>query len=259
MLHSDTAKSPLGLDTYGSRSLAVGGVAIAMAADKVIEKAKLIAAHQFEAAPEDVQFEAGAFSVAGTPAKSVHIQELGFAAFAAHDLPDGMEPNLQEQVSFDPPNFAFPFGTHVAVVEIDTDTGGIELIDYVAVDDCGHQVNPMIVEGQLHGGIVQGVAQALFEEAVYDEDGNINNPSFMDYLVPSAMEVPSMQLDFTVTPSTTNPLGVKGAGEAGTIGSAAAVMNAVCDALSPYGVKDMDMPATPKRIWEAINSNGGAA
>ena len=259
VLHSDTAKSPLGLDTYGSRSLAVGGVAIAMAADKVIEKAKLIAAHQFEAAPEDAQFEAGAFSVAGTPAKSVHIQELGFAAFAAHDLPDGMEPNLNEQVSFDPPNFAFPFGTHVAVVEIDTETGGVELIDYVAVDDCGHQVNPMIVEGQLHGGIVQGVAQALFEEAVYDEDGNINNPSFMDYLVPSAMEVPSMQLDFTVTPSTTNPLGVKGAGEAGTIGSAAAVMNAVCDALSPYGVKDMDMPATPKRVWAAINSNGGAA
>ncbi len=264
VLHSDTAKSPLGLDTYGSRSLAVGGVAIAMAADKVIEKAKLIAAHQFEAAPEDVQFEAGAFSVAGTPSKSVHIQELGFAAFAAHDLPDGMEPNLQEQVSFDPPNFAFPFGTHACVVEIDTETGGVELIDYVAVDDCGHQVNPMIVEGQLHGGIVQGVAQALFEEAVYDEDGNINNPSFMDYLVPSAMEVPSMQLDYTVTPSTSNPLGVKGAGEAGTIGSAAAVMNAVCDALSPYGVKDMDMPATPKRIWEAIhsnanNSNGGAA
>ena len=263
VLHSDTAKSPLGLDTYGSRSLAVGGVAIAMAADKVIEKAKLIAAHQFEAAPEDVQFEAGAFSVAGTPSKSVHIQELGFAAFAAHDLPDGMEPNLQEQVSFDPPNFAFPFGTHACVVEIDTETGGIELIDYVGVDDCGHQVNPMIVEGQLHGGIVQGVAQALWEEAVYDEDGNINNPSFMDYLVPSAAEVPSISLDFTVTPSTSNPLGVKGAGEAGTIGSAAAVMNAVCDALSPYGVNDMDMPATPKRIFEAINAStnneGGAA
>ena len=263
VLHSDTAKSPLGLGTYGSRSLAVGGVAIAMAADKVIEKAKLIAAHQFEAAPEDVQFEAGAFSVAGTPSKSVHIQELGFAAFAAHDLPDGMEPNLQEQVSFDPPNFAFPFGTHACVVEIDTETGGIELIDYAGVDDCGHQVNPMIVEGQLHGGIVQGVAQALWEEAVYDEDGNINNPSFMDYLVPSAAEVPSISLDFTVTPSTSNPLGVKGAGEAGTIGSAAAVMNAVCDALAPYGVVDMDMPATPKRIFEAINAStnneGGAA
>ncbi|MGI9605829.1 MAG: xanthine dehydrogenase family protein molybdopterin-binding subunit [Acidimicrobiales bacterium] len=259
VLHSDTAKSPLGLDTYGSRSLAVGGVAIAMAADKIIEKAKLIAAHQFEAAPEDVEFDGGSFSVAGTPATSVHIQELGFAAFAAHNLPDGMEPNLQEQVSFDPPNFAFPFGTHVAVVEIDTGTGGIELITYVGVDDCGHQVNPLIVEGQVHGGIVQGVSQALWEEANYDEDGNITNPSFIDYLVPSAAEVPSITLDSTITPSTTNPLGVKGVGEAGTIGSAAAVMNAVCDALSPYGVTDMDMPATPQRIWEAINSNGGAA
>ncbi len=260
VLHSDTAKSPLGLDTYGSRSLAVGGVAIAMAADKVIEKAKLIAAHQFEAAPEDVEFESGSFSVAGTPAKSVHIQELGFAAFAAHDLPDGMEPNLQEQVSFDPPNFAFPFGTHVAVVEIDTGTGGVELIDYVAVDDCGTQVNPLIVEGQVHGGIVQGAAQALFEVANYDEDGNITNPSFMDYLVPSAAEMPSIQLDSTVTPSTSNPLGVKGVGEAGTIGSAAAVINAICDGLSPYGVTDMEMPATPQRVWQAINnSNGGAA
>ena len=259
VLHSDTAKSPLGLDTYGSRSLAVGGVAIAMAADKVIEKAKMIAAHQFEAAPEDVQFENGSFSVAGSPSTSVHIQELGFAAFAAHDLPDGMEPNLQEQVSFDPPNFAFPFGTHVAVVEIDTETGNVDLIDYIAVDDCGNQVNPLIVEGQVHGGIVQGAAQALFEEARYDEDGNMNNPSFMDYLVPSAAEMPSIQLDSTVTPSTSNPLGVKGVGEAGTIGSAAAVINAICDGLSPYGVSDIEMPATPKRVWEAINSNGGAA
>ncbi len=258
VLHSDTAKSPLGLDTYGSRSLAVGGVAIAMAADKVIEKAKLIAAHQFEAAPEDVEFESGAFSVAGTPSKSVHIQALGFAAFAAHDLPDGMEPNLQEQVSFDPPNFAFPFGTHVAVVEIDTDTGGVELINYIGVDDCGTQVNPLIVEGQVHGGIVQGAAQALFEVANYDEDGNITNPSFMDYLVPSAAEMPSIVLDSTVTPSTSNPLGVKGVGEAGTIGSAAAVINAICDALKPYGVTDIEMPATPQRIWEAMNSNGGA-
>jgi carbon-monoxide dehydrogenase large subunit len=259
VLHSDTAISPLGLDTYGSRSLAVGGVAIAMAADKIIDKARHIAAHQFEAAPEDVQFEAGSFSVAGTPSKSVHIQELGFAAFAAHDLPDGMEPNLQEQVSFDPPNFAFPFGTHVAVVEIDTETGGVELINYVGVDDCGIQVNPLIVEGQLHGGIVQGVSQALWEEAVYDSDGNPMNPSFLDYLVPSAAEVPSITLDATVTPSTSNPLGVKGVGEAGAIGSAAAVMSAVCDALKPYGVTDMTMPATPQKVWQAINSNGGAA
>jgi carbon-monoxide dehydrogenase large subunit len=257
VLHSDTAISPLGLDTYGSRSLAVGGVAIAMAADKVVEKARLIAAHQFEAAPEDVEFADGTFSVAGSPATSVTIQEISFAAFTAHDLPDGIEPNLQEQVTFDPPNFAFPFGTHVAAVEIDTVTGETRLRSYTAVDDCGNQVNPLIVEGQVHGGIVQGVAQALYEIADYDTDGNPTNPSFLNYLVPSAMEVPSMDLDFTVTPSTTNPLGVKGVGEAGTIGSAAAVINAVCDGLSPYGVTDIDMPATPRRVWEAIN--GGAS
>lgn len=261
VLHSDTAISPLGLDTYGSRSLAVGGVAIASACDKVVEKAKQIAAHQMEASADDLQFEAGAFTVSGSPDKQMAIQEIAFGAFTAHDLPDGMEPNLQEQVTFDPPNFVFPFGTHVCTVEIDEETGNVELLSYVAVDDCGTQINPMIVEGQLHGGIVQGVAQALWEEACYDEDGNLTNPSLMDYLVPSPTEVPSMVTDFTVTPSTSNPLGVKGAGEAGTISSAAAVMNAVVDALSPYGVRDMDMPATPQRVWRTINDakNGGAA
>ncbi len=259
VLHSDTALSPLGLDTYGSRSLSVGGVAIAMAADKVIEKARKIAAHQFEAAPEDVEFVDGSFSVAGTPSKSVHIQELGFAAFTAHDLPDGMEPNLQEQVSFDPPNFAFPFGTHVAVVEIDEDTGGVELIGYYAVDDCGNQVNPLIVEGQIHGGVVQGAAQALYEVAVYDDDANIINPSLMNYLVPSAAEMPSIVTDSTCTPSTTNPLGVKGVGEAGTIGSAAAVINAVVDALRPHGVTDIEMPASPMRVRRTIEQADGGA
>ncbi len=259
VLHSDTALSPLGLDTYGSRSLAVGGTAIAMAADKVIDKAKKIAAHQFEASVDDITFENGSFSVAGTPSKSVHIQELGFAAFTAHDLPDDMEPNLQEQVTFDPPNFAFPFGTHVAVVEVDEETGNVELIKYVAVDDCGNQVNPLIVEGQVHGGVVQGAAQALYEGAIYDEQGQITNPSLMDYLVPSAAEVPTIETDFTVTPSTTNQLGVKGVGEAGTIGSAACVINAVCDALSPHGISDIEMPASPWRVKRAIDAaNGGA-
>ena len=257
VLHSDTATSPLGLDTYGSRSLAVGGVAIAMAADKVIDKAKQIAAHQFEASVDDLVFEEGSFSVAGTPAKAVHIQELGFAAFAAHDLPDGMEPNLQEQVNFDPPNFAFPFGTHVAVVEVDEETGDVELVDYIAVDDCGNQVNPLIVEGQVHGGIVQGAAQALYEVAIYDDQAQITNPSLMDYLVPSAAEMPSIKVDSTVTPSTSNPLGVKGVGEAGTIGSAAAVINAVCDALSPHGITDLEMPATPWRVRRAIEAAEG--
>ncbi len=260
VLHSDTAISPLGLDTYGSRSLAVGGVAIAAACDKVIEKAKQIAAHGLEANPDDMQFEEGVFSVAGSPDQTVPIQEIAFGAFTAHDLPDGMEPNLQEQVSFDPPNFAFPFGSHVAVVDIDEDTGDVRLTDYIAVDDCGNQINPMIVEGQVHGGVVQGVAQALWEGVVYDEDGNCQNPSLLDYLVPSAAEVPNIRTDFTVTPSTSNQLGVKGVGEAGTIGSAAAVMNAICDGLSPYGINDMKMPASPQRVWKAINeAKGGAA
>ncbi len=263
VLHSDTAISPLGLDTYGSRSLAVGGVAISMACDKVVDKAKVIAAHLMEANVDDLVFENGAFSVAGTPAASTPIQAVAFAAFTAHNLPDGVEPNLQEQVTFDPPNFAFPFGTHVAVVEVDTETGGVRLVGYTAVDDCGTQINPLIVEGQVHGGIVQGVAQALWEGVHYDEDGIIKNPSLMDYLVPSAAEVPSIRTDSTVTPSTSNPLGVKGVGEAGTIGSAAAVMNAICDALSPFGIADLPMPASPQTVWRAVESaratTGGAS
>ncbi len=252
VLHSDTAISPLGLDTYGSRSLSVGGVAIAMACDKVVDKARLIAAHQLEANPDDLEFASGTFSVKGSPDKALPIQAIAFGAFTAHDLPDGMEPNLQEQVTFDPPNFAFPFGTHVCVVEVDEVTGDVELLSYTAIDDCGNQVNPMIVEGQIHGGIVQGVAQALWEGASYDADGNCHNPSFLDYLVPSAAEVPNMTTGFTVTPSTSNPLGVKGVGEAGTIGSAAATINAICDALSPYGITDMAMPASPQRVWKTI-------
>ena len=252
VLHSDTAISPLGLDTYGSRSLAVGGVAIAMACDKVIDKAREIAAHQLEANPDDLDFVGGSFAVRGSPDKAMPIQAVAFGAFTAHNLPDGMEPNLQEQVTFDPENFVFPFGTHVAVVEVDTDTGDVDLLSYTAIDDCGEQINPLIVEGQVHGGIVQGVAQALWEEASFDVDGNCRNPSMLDYLVPSAAEVPNITTGFTTTPSTTNPLGVKGVGEAGTIGSAAAVMNAICDALSPYGIKDMEMPATPRRVWKMI-------
>jgi carbon-monoxide dehydrogenase large subunit len=252
VLHSDTAISPTGLDTYGSRSLAVGGVAIEMAAGKVVDKARTIAAHQLEAAEEDVEFVGGQFQVRGTPAKAVPIQAIAFAAFTAHDLPDGVEPNLSAEVTYDPPNFTFPYGTHVAVVEVDTETGAVRLDRYVAVDDCGNQINPMIVEGQVHGGIVQGVAQALWEEAVYDEDGQLRNPTLIDYCVPSAAEVPSFELGSTVTPSPTNSMGVKGIGEAGTIGSAACVINAVVDALSPFGIDDVPMPATPHRVWSLI-------
>jgi carbon-monoxide dehydrogenase large subunit len=258
VLHSDTLISPIGMDTYGSRSLSVGGVAVDMAAQKVLDKAKVIAAHQLEANEDDLEFVSGEFRVKGTPTISVPIQAIAFAAFTAHDLPEGIEPNLSEQVTYDPPNFTFPFGTHVAVVEIDEETGGIRLIDYAAVDDCGNQVNPLIVNGQLHGGIVQGVAQALWEEAVYDDEGQLRNPTMLDYLVPSAAELPQFKLDSTVTPSPTNPLGVKGIGEAGTIGSAPAVINAVVDALSHLGVTDCLMPATPNRLWSMMAEARGA-
>jgi aerobic carbon-monoxide dehydrogenase large subunit len=259
VLHSDTAVSPYGLDTYGSRSLSVGGTAVYHATERVIDKARIIAAHQLEADEHDLELVDGAFRVKGTPSRQAALGDVAMAAFTAHDLPDGMEPNLEAQVSWDPPNFTFPFGTHIAVVEIDTDTGRVQLRDYVAVDDCGNQVNPLIVEGQVHGGILQGVAQALWEEAVYDDDGQLRTVNFGDYLVPSAVEAPHYTLDSTVTPSPTNPMGVKGIGEAGTIGSAAAVMNAVCDALAPFGIHDLAMPASPRRVWQAIQQAGGSA
>ena len=254
VLHSDTAVSPLGMDTYGSRSLSVGGTAIALAADRVVDKARLLAAHQLEVAPEDLDYERGTFSVRGSPARTVELGALAFAAFVAHDLPEGMEPNLEGSATFDPVNFTFPFGTHVAVVEVDTETGRVELVRYVAVDDCGNQVNPLIVDGQVHGGIAQGVGQALFEEAAYDEAGNLLTTTLADYLVPSAAELPSFRLGRTVTPSPSNALGVKGIGEAGTIASTPAVMNAVVDALAHLGVTSMDMPVTPERVWRAVRA-----
>ena len=256
VLHSDTAVAPNGMDSYGSRSLAVGGTAVYLAAEKVIAKARAIAAHQLEAAEEDLAFEGGTFSVRGTPTKAMPLAAVAFEAFSAHNLPDGMEPTLEASMTWDPPNFVFPFGTHVAVVEIDTDTGDVTLRAYTAVDDCGNQVNPLVVEGQLHGGIAQGAAQALFEEAVYDDDGNLITATLADYLVPSAAELPSFTLDHTVTPSPTNPMGVKGIGEAGTIASTPAVINAVVDALAPFGVTEIEMPASPWRVWKAIRSGG---
>ena len=259
VLHSDTAISPLGMDTYGSRSLAVGGTAVAMATDKVIDKARTIAAHQLEVAEDDLEFANGVFSVKGTPERAMPIQGIAFAAFQGHNLPDGLEPNLRAEASYDPPNFVFPFGTHICVVEVDEETGRVDLLRYVAVDDCGNQINPMIVEGQVHGGIVQGVAQALFEEAAYDEDGNLLTSTLADYLVPSAAELPSFDLGHTVTPTPTNPLGAKGIGEAGTIAAAPAVINAIVDALAPLGVTDMRMPASPLRVWATIQEAKGAS
>ncbi len=257
VLHSDTNISPHGLDTYGSRSLPVGGVAVALACDQVLDKAKQIAAHQMEASADDLEFSGGVFSVRGSPDKEMPMAAVAFEAFTAHDLPDDVEPNLTAQVTYDPPNFSWPFGTHVCVVEVDEETGAVEVRDYVAVDDCGTQINPMIVEGQVHGGIVQGLAQALFEEAVYDADGNLSAGSLAEYLVPAAPDVPTMRLGQSVTPSPTNSLGVKGVGEAGTIGAAPTVINAVVDALSHLGVTEMRMPASPLHIWEAIQAARG--
>jgi aerobic carbon-monoxide dehydrogenase large subunit len=261
VLHSDTAIAPLGLDTYGSRSLPVGGVAIALACDKVIDKAKQIAAHQLEASADDLEFASGSFSVKGSPDRSMPLAAIAFQAFTAHDLPDGLEPNLEAQVSYDPPNFSWPFGTHMCAVEVDVETGAVEILQYVAVDDCGVQVNPLIVDGQVHGGVVQGIAQALFEEAVYDADGNLTTTTLAEYLVPAASDVPNITTGHTVTPSPTNQLGVKGIGEAGTIGSAPAVINAIVDALSGLGVRDVPMPASPLNVWNTLNnarhSHGG--
>ena len=252
VLHSDTAISALGLDTYGSRSLPVGGVAIALACDKVIEKAKLIAAHQLECAVEDLQFASGTFSVKGSPDRALPLAAIAFGAFTAHNLPEGCEPNLEAQVSYDPPNFSWPFGTHMCVVEVDTETGAVKILKYIAVDDCGNQINPLIVEGQVHGGVVQGIAQALFEEAVYDSDGNLKTSTLAEYLVPAASDVPAITTGHTITPSPTNQLGVKGIGEAGTIGAAPTVMTAIIDALSTLGVTSMAMPASPQTVWKTI-------
>lgn len=251
VLHGDTAISPRGMDTYGSRSLVVGGTALLAACDKVKAKARRLAAHALECAPEDLEFVQGSFLVKGTEAGR-SIQELALAAFTAHDLPDGVEPRLDSDATHDPQTFSFPHGTHLCAVEVDTETGLTRLRSYVAVDDVGRVVNPLIVEGQVHGGIAQGVAQALFEEAVYDAEGNLLTATMADYLLPSAADLPMFVTDRTVTPSTTNPLGVKGVGEAGTIAATPAVVNAVVDALRPYGVRDVQMPCTPERVWRAL-------
>ena len=251
VLHGDTTTVPLGLDTYGSRSLAVGGVALWHATEKVIGKARRIAAHQLEVAEDDLEYAAGRFTVKGTD-RSMAVTDAALAAWSAHNLPDGLEPGLEETAVYDPPNFSWPAGCHIAIVEVDTETGAVDLVRYVAVDDVGTIINPTIVDGQVQGGIAQGVAQALFEEAVYDEEGNLITGSMVNYLVPSAAELPNFELDRTEAPSPTNPMGVKGVGETGTIASPAAVMNAVVDALSPFGITDIEMPAKPERVWTAI-------
>jgi aerobic carbon-monoxide dehydrogenase large subunit len=254
VLHGDTQVSPKGMDTYGSRSLTVGGIAVNGACEKVITKAKRISAHLLEASEDDIEFTHGRLHVRGDPESGHTIQEIALAAFTAHALPDGVEPSLDSDATFDPENFSYPHGTHLCATEVDTETGQVTIRSYVAVDDVGKVVNPLIVDGQVHGGLAQGIAQALYEEAIYDDEGNLTTTTMADYLLPSAADLPHFTTDRTETPATTNPLGVKGVGEAGTIASTPAVVNAIVDALRPLGIRDIVMPCTPERVWRAIKA-----
>jgi carbon-monoxide dehydrogenase large subunit len=256
IIHGDTMSSPKGMDTYGSRSLTVGAIAVVKAAGKVIEKARPIAAHLLECAESDLDFADGKFTVRGTES-ATSIQDIALAVFAAHNLPDGVEPSLDSEATYDPENFSFPHGTHLCATEVDTETGAVKVRLYVCVDDVGVVVNPIIVDGQVHGGLAQGIAQALYEEAIHDEAGTLTTATFADYLLPSAVDLPSFTTGRTETPSTTNPLGVKGVGEAGTIASTPAVVNSVVDAIRHLGVTDVEMPCTPMRVWRAINGSSG--
>jgi carbon-monoxide dehydrogenase large subunit len=252
VLHGDTREHPMGIGTFGSRSIAVDGAATFEATKKVKEKAAKIAAHLLEASAEDMVFADGSAHVAGSPDKSVDWAAIAKAAYQAHTSPDDVESGLEAHTAFSPGNATWPFGTHIALVEVDPDTGDVDLLEYHGVDDCGHVINPMIVNGQIHGGIAQGIGQAMFEEAIYDENGNMLTGSLLDYPLPTAADLPSFDLSRTVTPTPVNPMGVKGVGEAGTIGSAHTIVNAVVDALSPLGVKHVDMPVRPKRVWQAM-------
>ena len=257
VLHGDTQVAPRGLDTYGSRSLVVGGIAVVKAAEKVVQKARTVAAHLLEASEEDLEFTGGRFSVRGTPGSGIGIQDIALATFTSHNFPEGIEPTIDADAAFDPENFSFPHGTHICAMEVDTETGMVKIRKYACVDDIGNVINPLIVEGQVHGGLAQGIAQALYEEAVYDADGNLTTGTFVDYLVPSAADLPHFHTDNTVSPATANPLGVKGVGEAGTIASTPAVVNAALDAVRHLGVKDIQMPMTPERVWRALQGEAG--
>jgi carbon-monoxide dehydrogenase large subunit len=256
IVQGDTDEVQFGWGSYGSRSAAVGGSAVAVSVDKVIEKGRKIAAHLLEAAEDDVVFDDAKYFVRGAPDQSQGWGDVALQAYLAHNIPGDIEPGLEATTFYDPSNFVYPFGTHIAVVEVDPDTGMIELARYIAVDDCGNVINPMIVEGQIHGGIAQGIGQALWEDAAYDENGQLLSGTLMDYAVPKSNRLVSFETDRTVTPCPHNPLGVKGIGEAGTIASPAAIVNAVVDALKPYGVTHIDMPLTSEKVWQAIHGNG---
>jgi carbon-monoxide dehydrogenase large subunit len=258
--HSETQGTPFGYGTYGSRTSSVGSTAAIKAADKIKDKARRYAAHMLEASPDDIEIDGAEYRVKGSPDRKKTFQEIAFALDLAFDAPEGMEPYLDETAYYDTPNCTWPFGTHIAIVEIDEETGVVDLVRYVAVDDVGNKINPMIVDGQLHGGITQGVGQALWEGAIYGDDGQLLTGSMLDYALPRASFLPNFELAETVTPSPVNPLGVKGVGEAGCIASTAAAANAVIDALSPLGIRHLDMPYTANKVWSAMQSaKGGQA
>jgi carbon-monoxide dehydrogenase large subunit len=251
-MHGDTDSTPEGRGTYGSRTTAVGGSAVFQGVQRLKEKMKQIAAATLEASPSDITLEDGKFSVAGSPQKSVSFNDVALAANFSNTLPPGIEPGLETTVFFEPEACVFPFGTHICTVEVDKDTGEAKITRFVAVDDCGRQLNPLLVQGQVHGGIAQGAGQAMWEEVVYDDNGQLLTATLMDYAMPIAKELPLFELDHTVTPTTVNPLGVKGIGEAGTIGSTPAVAAAMADAL---GVAHVDMPFKAEKLWKIIHQH----
>ena len=252
VIHGDTGRQPQGIGTFGSRATAVGGAALIIATKQVKEKMAQIAAHMLEANADDLVFEDGNIFVQGSPGSAVTFADVAATAHVAVNLPPDVEPGLEATHFFEPSNFTYPFGAHISIVEVDPETGEIDLQRYVAIDDCGNIINPMLVDGQVHGGIAQGLGQAMYEGAVYDENGQLLTGSFMDYAIPKATQVPRFETEHTTTPSPVNPLGVKGVGEAGTIASSPCLVNAVVDALSPFGITDIDMPMTPNRVWQAI-------
>jgi carbon-monoxide dehydrogenase large subunit len=252
VVHGDTDNTPFGLGTYGSRSTPVSGAAAAMVARKVRDKARLIAAAMLEASPDDLEWTKGRWFVKGDPEQGKTIQEIALGAHGTVELPEGVDGNLDAEVTYDPPNLTFPFGAYICVVDVDPDTGEVKVRRFVAVDDCGTRINPMIIEGQVHGGLADGVGMALMEIIAFDEDGNCLSSSFMDYLLPTALETPDWETGFTVTPSPHHPIGAKGIGESATVGSPPAIVNAVIDALEPFGVRHADMPLTPARVWAAV-------
>jgi len=250
----DTDTAPYGLGTYASRSTPTAGAAAAKASYKILDKARKIAAHLLEVDEEDLEWEPGKFWVKGSPEKSKTIQDIAFAAYTNH--PQGMEAGLEATHYYDPPNLTFPFGSYICVVDIDKGTGQVKVRRFMAIDDCGNIINPMIVEGQIHGGLAQGIAPALYEEMIYDDDGNILNGTFMDYLVPTAVEIPHLETGHTITPSPHHPLGAKGVAESPTVGAPPAIANAVVDALSHLGVKHVDIPITPFKVWQILQEKG---